>query len=70
MTDTPARLKAARGALSQAKAAAQLGIPLRTWENWERTITNPDGSVRTTQTTLITGKGQTYFVSRLLGESA
>lgn len=37
-TDTPARLKAARGALSQAKAAAQLGIPLRTWENWERGI--------------------------------
>ena len=38
MTDTPTRLKAARGTLSQAKAAAQLGIPLRTWEDWERGV--------------------------------
>jgi anti-repressor protein len=36
----------------------------------ERTITNPDGSVRITQTTLITGKGQTYFVNRFLGGAA
>lgn len=48
----------------------QYSMERKLMEIKERTITNPDGSVRTTQTTLITGKGQTYFVSRLLGESA
>jgi anti-repressor protein len=33
----------------------------------ERTINNPDGSVRLTRTTLVTGKGQQYFISRYLG---
>lgn len=33
-----------------------------------RTITNPDGSVRTTSTTLVTGKGQQYFVNLFLKE--
>ena len=32
----------------------------------ERTINNPDGSVRTTRTTKVTGKGQTYFINRFL----
>lgn len=32
----------------------------------ERTINNPDGTVRITKTTMVTGKGQTYFVNRLL----
>lgn len=32
----------------------------------ERTINNPDGSVRITQTTMITGKGQTYFINLFL----
>ena len=32
----------------------------------ERTVNNPDGSVRITQTPMITGKGQTYFVSLFL----
>lgn len=32
----------------------------------ERTINNPDGSVRITQTPMITGKGQTYFVNQFL----
>ena len=32
----------------------------------ERTINNPDGSVRITRTTKVTGKGQTYFVNKFL----
>jgi anti-repressor protein len=32
----------------------------------ERTINNPDGSVRLTRTTLVTGKGQQYFINRYL----
>lgn len=33
----------------------------------ERTINNPDGSVRITRTTKVTGKGQVYFINKLLG---
>lgn len=32
----------------------------------ERTINNPDGSVRITKTTKVTGKGQTYFINKFL----
>ena len=32
----------------------------------ERTINNPDGSVRITKTTKVTGKGQTYFINEFL----
>ena len=33
----------------------------------ERSIQNPDGSVRLTLTPLVTGKGQVYFVNKFLG---
>lgn len=37
----------------------------------ERTINNPDGSVRITRTTKVTGKGQVYFINKFLSvESA
>lgn len=32
----------------------------------ERASSNPDGTVRTTLTTLVTGKGQQFFVNRYL----
>lgn len=32
----------------------------------ERAIDNPDGSVRLTRTTLVTGKGQEYFINKFL----
>ena len=32
----------------------------------ERTVNNPDGSVRITKTTVVTGKGQQYFINRFL----
>lgn len=35
----------------------------------ESTINNPDGSVRITKTTKVTGKGQVYFVNLFLGKS-
>lgn len=33
----------------------------------ERTVTNPDGSTRITRTTVVTGKGQQYFIDLLVG---
>ena len=32
-----------------------------------RTIVNPDDTVRTTRTTMVTGKGQIYFVNKFVG---
>lgn len=34
----------------------------------KRTINNPDGSIRTTRTTMVTGKGQIYFVKKFLSD--
>lgn len=34
----------------------------------ERTINNPDGSVRITKTVLVTGKGQQYFINKFLSK--
>lgn len=34
----------------------------------KRTINNPDGSIRTTRTPKVTGKGQVYFVKKFLSE--
>lgn len=33
----------------------------------ESAVTNPDGSVRATKTTVVTGKGQVYFINKFLG---
>ncbi len=35
----------------------------------ESPIINPDGSVRITKTTKVTGKGQQYFINKLIGEN-
>lgn len=42
----------------------QLSIELAVMETKTRTINNPDGSVRLTKTSKITGKGQIYFVNK------
>ena len=34
----------------------------------KRTINNADGSIKTTRTTKITGKGQQYFINKFLSE--
>lgn len=36
----------------------------------ESNVQNPDGSVRTTRTTKVTGKGQIYFVNKFIKEGA
>ena len=44
----------------------QKAMDLGLFEVKERTITNPDGSIRITLTTKVTGKGQIYFVNKFL----
>lgn len=34
----------------------------------ESTVNNPDGSVRLTRTTKVTGKGQIYFINKFLNK--
>jgi phage antirepressor YoqD-like protein len=42
----------------------QMAMELELFEIKVRTINNPDGSIRTTKTTKVTGKGQIYFINR------
>lgn len=44
----------------------QYSMELGLFEVKERTVNNPDGSVRITRTTKVTGKGQIYFVNKFL----
>lgn len=44
----------------------QYSIERGWFEVTERTIQNPDGSIRITRTTKVTGKGQIYFINKLL----
>ena len=46
----------------------QKAMELGLFEVKESTINNPDGSVRVTKTTKVTGKGQVYFVNLFLGK--
>lgn len=56
------------------KAGASHNMPTQRYmeqglfEVKERSIQNPDGSVRITKTTTITGKGQLYFINKFLNE--
>lgn len=46
----------------------QKAMELELFEIKERTINNPDGSVRITKTVLATGKGQQYFINKFLNK--
>lgn len=46
----------------------QKSMELGVMEIKKSTITQPDGSIRVTSTPKITGKGQLYFINKLLGE--
>ena len=46
----------------------QKSIDLGLFEIKESTVQNPDGSVRITRTPKVTGKGQIYFVNKLIKE--
>lgn len=47
----------------------QRALDMGLFELKERTVNNPDGTVRITLTTKVTGKGQVYFVNRYIGEA-
>lgn len=51
-------------------APTQKSMNLGLFKVKERTINNPDGSTRLTRTTLVTGKGQLYFVNKFLQQAA
>lgn len=46
----------------------QRSMELGLFEIKERTINNPDGSVRITKTVLVSGKGQQYFINKFLSK--
>jgi anti-repressor protein len=56
-------MKAGRDRNLPTQKAMDLGL----YQIKERTINNPDGSVRITKTVLVTGKGQQYFINKFLG---
>ena len=47
----------------------QKSLELGVIETKERTINNPDGSIRITKTPKVTGKGQQYFINKFIEES-
>lgn len=47
---------------------SQYSMDLGLMEIKKRSINNPDGTVRTTSTTKITGKGQIYFINKFIGK--
>lgn len=44
----------------------QKSMEIKLFEIKERTVNNPDGSVRIIRTALVTGKGQQYFINKFL----
>lgn len=48
----------------------QKSMEMNLFEVKERTINNPDGTVMITKTTKVTGKGQTYFINKFLGDKS
>lgn len=51
---------------SQKNMPTQKAMDMGLFEVQERTINNPDGSIRLTRTPKVTGKGQVYFINRYL----
>ena len=45
----------------------QRAADMKLFEVKVRTVNNPDGSIRETKTTVVTGKGQVYFVNKVIG---
>ena len=52
---------------SRRNSPTQKSLDMGLFEVKERAINNPDGSVRLTLTTKVTGKGQIYFVNKFVG---
>lgn len=51
---------------SSTNMPTQRSMDMKLFEVKERSISNPDGSVRITRTTKVSGKGQTYFINIFL----
>lgn len=51
---------------SRHRMPTQRAMEMKLFEIKERAVDNPDGSVRLTRTTKVTGKGQQYFVNKFL----
>ena len=51
---------------SERNIPTQMAMDLGLFEVKERTVNAPDGSIRITRTTLVTGKGQIYFINKFL----
>lgn len=47
----------------------QKAMEMKLFEVKESSISNPDGSIRVTRTTKVTGKGQVYFINKFAEES-
>ncbi|PGS49865.1 phage antirepressor, partial [Bacillus cereus] len=47
----------------------EYSMDLKLFEIKKRTVNNPDGSLRTTRTPKVTGKGQVYFINKFLNEN-
>lgn len=62
MRDHAYLMKSGRDYNLPTQKAMELGL----FKIKERTINNPDGSVRITKTVLVTGKGQQYFINKFL----
>lgn len=58
------------GYLTRTNAPTQRAMDLGLFEVKERTINGSDGSVLITRTTMVTGKGQIYFVNKFLKEKS
>ena len=54
------------GFLTKSNEPTQRAMDLKLFEVLERTIHNPDGSIRITRTTKVTGKGQIFLVQKFL----
>lgn len=55
-----------KGYLTKSNEPTQRSMDMKLFEVVERTVNSPDGSVKITRTTKVTGKGQTYFVNKFL----
>ena len=55
-----------KGERADKNMPTQKSMEMNLFEVKERTINNPDGSVRITRTPKVTGKGQIYFVDKLI----
>lgn len=48
----------------------QKSMEMKLFEIKESTVTNPDGSIRTTKTPKVTGRGQVYFINKFIKEKS